>query len=52
MNESEMDKILSKVLEESGSKQERLDFQSFSKCFVEHEDFSLDVDIPSDNDDM
>mmetsp|Transcript_11615 Transcript_11615/g.21784 ORF Transcript_11615/g.21784 Transcript_11615/m.21784 type:complete len:181 (+) Transcript_11615:145-687(+) len=52
LNESEMDKILSKVLEESGSKQERLDFQSFSKCFVEHEDFSLDVDIPSDNDDM
>merc|ERR1711933_23761 len=51
LNESEMDKILSKVLEESGSKQERLDFQSFSKCFVEHEDFSLDVDIPSDNDD-
>ena len=50
LNEREMDEILTKVMEESGSKQERLDFKTFSACFVDDEDFSLDVDIPSDDD--
>ena len=49
LNEEEMDKFLTKVMEDSGSKQERLDFKTFCKCFVEDEDFSMDVDIPSDD---
>ena len=47
MTESELDKVLTRVLEESGSKQERLDFATFCKCFTEGEDFSLDVLDPT-----
>jgi len=50
MTESELDKVLTRVLEESGSKQERLDFATFCKCFTEGEDFSLDVETLSDDD--
>ena len=45
-----MDRIITKVLEESGvSKQERLDFKAFSRCFAGEEEFTLEVDIPSDD---
>ncbi|QDZ21176.1 subunit B of calcineurin [Chloropicon primus] len=49
LSESQMDQLLTRVMEESGSKQERLDFKAFCKCFQEDEDFSLGVDIPSDD---
>ena len=49
LSESQMDQLLTRVMEEAGSKQERLDFKAFCKCFQEDEDFSLDVDIPSDD---
>ena len=44
-----MDRLLTRVMEESGSKQERLNFETFCACFLEEGDFSLDVDIPSDD---
>ena len=49
LDESEMDRLLTRVMEESGSKQERLNFETFCACFLEEGDFSLDVDIPSDD---
>merc|ERR1711934_1073057 len=45
LDESEMDRLLTRVMEESGSKQERLNFETFCACFLEEGDFSLDVDI-------
>ena len=50
LDRSDMDRIITKVLEEAGvSKQERLDLKAFTKCFAGEEDFTLEVDIPSDD---
>ena len=50
MSDAEVEEIISRVMEESGSKDGRISFENYSRAFNDVTNFSMDTDIPSDDD--